>query len=214
MKDVYRVDTNPDDYDSLLLQLVAPFDEDWWSRHGLKSWPQIGLALNGTPMRDRWKPIPVYRYRAGKRKHRYEAVDFHSCEFGDIAISERAVEAISPLVGDAFEALPLECVGEPEHRYYVFHVIKLVDCLDRERTQGSRMGDGFTDIRKWEFRPGTTEGHHLFRVPEKKFGAVLCSAEFKRLVESSGLVGLEFKSTGELILPPHLQPKKEKAKRR
>jgi hypothetical protein len=209
MDAIYVIDTDPGDYDNLLIPVGDPLD-DWWPRHGFGSSVQIGMALNGTRRADVWKPIRVERYRAGKRKHRGEAVDFHSCELGDIAVSERTLQAISPLVGDAFEALPLEVVDHPEQRYFILHVVKLVDCLDRERTQGHRMGDGYTEIRKWEFRSGTTEGHHLFRVPEQPLGPNLCSAEFKRLVESSGLVGLEFKSTDELILPPWLQPKKER----
>jgi hypothetical protein len=180
---VYVLKSDPDTYDSIQKDLLAKFDDDnWWPQHGLNSWVQIRFALNGTPLRDRWKPIPVEQTPATKRKYRGMPVDFASCDIGNLAISERALEVITPLVGDAIEPLPLECVDYPERRYFVMHVIKLVDCLDVERSEGGRIADTFTYLSKYVFKPGSTEGHHLFRMKQMHLGPELASEEFKHIV--------------------------------
>jgi hypothetical protein len=209
---IYVVRSDPDSYDSLLQHLLAPFD-DWWPRHGFESWMQIVMALDGRRMAERWKPIPVTRYRRSHRRNAGLAVDFHACDIGRTAISERALQAISPLVGSVVEALPLEIVDHPEQRYYVLHVVDVIDCLDHERTRGRRIAeDAYTEINQYAFRPGTTDGHHLFRVREMPLGPNLASEEFKQLVESHGLVGLKFASTEEPIFLPWEQPRKQPAK--
>jgi hypothetical protein len=194
---VYIAHPDHDAYDALFNVLLAQFDESWWPKQGINDWIEVMTALDGTPMKHRWKPIPVEHTPASVRRNRGRPVDFPLCEFGRTAVSERALKVIEPLVRDSIEALPLECVDYPERRYYVLHVTKVIDCLDVERCEGSRMGDIFTWINRYAFKPGTTEGHHLFRVKQQRLGPNLASEEFRQLVESSGLVGLNFIPVGE-----------------
>jgi hypothetical protein len=209
---IYLIQSDLESYDSLLKYPLAPFD-DWWPQQGFESWVEVRFALNGHRVGSRWRPIPVYRYRGSpRRKYAGLAVDFHHSDVGWTAISEHALEVIRPLVGDAVEALPLEVVDHPEQRYYVLHVVDLVDCLDREHVEGRRIAeDAYTDITQYAFRPGTTDGHHLFRLPEIPLTVNLASEEFKQLVEANGLRGLTFDTTDEPIVPPWRKPKPPKA---
>jgi hypothetical protein len=136
-----------------------------------------------------------------------------------MSISQRALDLITPLVGDAFDALPLECVDRPERRYYVLSIIDLVDCLDVERSEiewAERLsGKKFIDWGyRYAFKPGSTDGHHLFGVKDEPLAGVLASQDFRRIVEENQLVGLDFFPADEYLplncTPSHMRERRER----
>jgi hypothetical protein len=204
MSAIYRISTDPDRYDSLLQPVGDPLDS-WWPEHGFESWGQVVLAFNGQPLRHRWKAVRVEHADATLRRNRGKPVDFMTVfDPGGDAISQRALDLITPLVGDKVEALPLECVDRPERRYYLLNLIDLVDCLDLERSElywdkYENTSEFIRWVYRYAFKPGSTDGHHLFRIVQRPMGSVLVSEEFKQLYEAHDLVGLDFYPSTEYL---------------
>ncbi|HEX2572361.1 MAG TPA: DUF1629 domain-containing protein [Polyangia bacterium] len=112
-----------------------------------------------------------------------------------LAFSDRAVEVLTPLIGDVIELLPLACDGPG--RFQVVNMLDVVDCLDEDRSTLDRYSDGdIASVKKYVFKPDSTNGHHLFKC--KQFDLHnLVSGEFRALVEDKGLIGAYFTLVGE-----------------
>jgi hypothetical protein len=185
---IFCLDTNPDRHDDLITLMTLP-------RPGV-AWFDIFVRLSkGVRCADWWEPVPMEWSRATVRANRGKPVDIIGLMGDGLAFSDRAVKALTPLVGDAIELLPLICDG-PVH-FQVVNMIDIIDCLDEERSAIDRYSDGdIASVMKYVFKPGSTEGHHLFKC--KQFDLHnLVSAEFKALVEQHGLIGAYFTPVGE-----------------
>jgi len=192
MATIYRVRTDPYTFDSLILPLDVG-GEAWLPQHGFQTCFDAVQAVRGYALGPRWRPLPVEHCDASVPKNRGEPVDFLSALSGKTAVSERALQAITPLVGAAIEPLPLDCEDEPDRHYFLLNFLDLVDCLDEEQSVVERGSEGYISvIWKYAFKPGTADGHHLFRLKQDPLGDTLASDEFKTLVEDHGLVGLKF----------------------
>jgi uncharacterized protein DUF1629 len=180
---------NPDKYDHLLS-----------IRHPPGGWSPTFNLLDGIRRGDVWSPVPFERWptrHPSYRKNRGKPVDFPSLMGLGLAFSERALEVLDPLVSQSIEALPLDCVNCGQDKFFVINVLDVVDCLDVPRCIYEEAHPGyFLWIDRYAFRPGSVEGHHIFKVPQQIVGSVLVSPEFKRRVEESGLVGAVFREVG------------------
>ena len=182
----FVIDTNPDQYDHLLS-----------IRHPPGGWSPTFNLLDGIPRADEWSPVPFERWRTKYRPHRGKPVDFPSLMGLGLAFSERALQVLDPLMGQSVEALPIECVNCGQDKFFVINVLDFVDCLDEPRCIFERASTGYILwIERYAFRPGSLEGHHIFKVPQLVVGTVLVSPEFKRRVEESGLFGAVFREVG------------------
>jgi hypothetical protein len=182
----YVLESDPDRYDSLLCKNRPG---GWWETFNL---------LDGHPRQSIWTAVPMERSPARLRQRRGKPVDFPSLGGVGFGISERALAALRPLLQASIEALPLQCLNDISMQYYVINVLDLVDCLDEERSDMNRFSDGgIMCINRYAFKPGTTDGHHLFKTVQLPLGEPLCSPEFKRLIEESGLVGARFREVGQ-----------------
>ncbi|HEX2573346.1 MAG TPA: DUF1629 domain-containing protein [Polyangia bacterium] len=183
---IFTLETNPDRHDDLLpisLPGVA------WHR-------VFGELSEGVRCADWWQPVPMERSYASERRSRGKPVDIIQLMGLGLTFSGRAVEVLTPLVGDAIELLPLAYDG-PGH-FQVVNMLDIVDCLDEDRSIIDRRYSNGTiaSVQKYVFKPGSTEGHHLFKC--KQFDLHnLVSAEFKALVEENGLIGAYFTPIGE-----------------
>lgn len=167
-----------------------------WTQSRPGGWSRTLSLLDGTPCKAIWQPVPMRRQPAERRKFRGQLSDFS--EFGGLGLgfSERALEVLTPLVGDVIEALPLDC-PDCKEKFYAINVLDLADCLDEARSDVSYFNAGdIMWINHYAFKPGSTEGHHLFKVKQMPIGEVLVSPEFKQRVEESGLVGALFREVG------------------
>jgi hypothetical protein len=184
---VFRLDPDPDEHDDLL-----PI-----SRPGV-AWSAIFVKLarsNGRRCADWWEPVPMEWKPARVRKNRGKPVDIIGLMGAALAFSDRAVEVLAPLIGDVIELLPLTYDGPG--RFQVVNMLDIVDCLDEERSSIARYSDGgIMLVEKYVFKPGSTDGHHLFKCKQCLLHD-LVSADFKALVEKTGLVGAYFKPVGE-----------------
>jgi hypothetical protein len=182
---IFRLDPDPDEHDDLLSI----------SRPGV-AWTQIfGKLSSGVRCADWWEPVPMEWKPARVRKNRGKPVDFIGLMGHGLAFSDRAAEALAPLIGYTIELLPLAYDGPG--RFQVVNILDIVDCLDEERSKVRRYSDGeIMIVEKYAFKPGSTDGHHLFKCKQCLLHD-LVSAEFKALVEEKGLVGAYFKPVGE-----------------
>jgi hypothetical protein len=183
---IFILETHPDLHDDLI-PISVP---------GVSWYRVFGKLSEGVRCADWWQPVPMERSYATVRKNRGKPVDIIDLMAGDLTFSDRAVEVLTPLVGDVIELLPLAYDG-PGH-FQVVNMLDIVDCLDEERsTIDRRYSNGdIASVKKYVFKPGSTDGHHLFKC--KQFDLHnLVSAEFKALVEEKGLVGAYFKPVGE-----------------
>jgi hypothetical protein len=132
-----------------------------------------------------WKPLSV------RPRHRTKPLgDFPLLWFGEPIFSERALETLSPLLGDAIEPLPMEIAGKV---FYLINILDSVDCLDLEQSKVTinPVSKGISSVQHYVFREDLAD-HHLFLIPQLRKTAVFVSAGFREKAESTGLVGLYY----------------------
>lgn len=132
-----------------------------------------------------WQPIPVEIYNKGKSS------DFPSIVGLHLALSEKAVSILQPIMGESVELFPVVCTnGE---RYFALKALDVVDCLDYSRAvvQRNSHSGRVTVINSFAFKEECVGGKNIFRLPE--LNRVLVSQAFKDCVENNGLEGLKFK---------------------
>ncbi|WP_396654022.1 imm11 family protein [Mechercharimyces sp. CAU 1602] len=112
---------------------------------------------------------------------------------GDIpVVSDHVVNAISDLVTDQVEFLPLT---HPHKLFYAVHVLNIIDAIDYNKalvkTLSSRLRVSF---KKYAFHIDQIKKEHIFRVYLDEYvdSKVLVSDDFKDRVTSSSLTGYKF----------------------
>jgi len=107
-------------------------------------------------------------------------------------MSQRAWEALRPLIGHCCEALPIiHPSGRP---YYIIHVMNTIDALDEDRSEVKRFSDdGIMRVVRYALKSDLLEDQHIFKLPHESGGDLLVDDEFRRVVEENGLQGLIFK---------------------
>lgn len=167
---VYRIVPDSNTYDALL----AASPED---RKRLD-------ALKGKPRGAPWQPARVVLDPVG------QPGDFPSLRRELPVFTERAWEALRPLVGPSVEALPLAGTAEP---LYAIHVLDVADCLDHSRSKIQWYPSGLLMwVDEYAFKEGYLGDRHLFKLRETAGIEVLASETFRELVESNNLKGLIF----------------------
>jgi hypothetical protein len=103
-----------------------------------------------------------------------------------IAYSERAVEALGPVVQEHGEWLALR--GLP---YSVFNTLALADVLDREASDADYFApDRVLDLRRLVLQSPAVHVPPIFKLPEWKKGRSLITQPFLDVVNQSDLRGL------------------------
>lgn len=110
---------------------------------------------------------------------------------GQIVFSEKALNALWPLIQNDAQVIPLQCEGE---RLFLMHLTKHVDGLDLEHSdiQWSIENKMVFTINRYVFYEEKLKGVNIFRVPVN-FPWVYVSDAFKAAVEEYDLKGLLWK---------------------
>jgi hypothetical protein len=139
----------------------------------------------GDPLADTWRPIPVDIWPARKRGNFPSLIGYVPC------FDRLALAALEDLLSDRIEALPL---SNPTEELFAINVLDLLDCLDHRGSSVDRFPDdnSIADITHFAFLPGSTDGHHIFKLRELPRGPVIVSEEFRNAVRKKRLVGLLF----------------------
>lgn len=107
-------------------------------------------------------------------------------------MSQRAWDALRPLIGYCCEALPIiHPSGRP---FSIIHVMETIDALDEERSElrRSQIDGRVNRVFKYAFRDNLLAGKHIFKLPLESGGELLIDDEFRQAVEKNGLQGLVF----------------------
>lgn len=136
-----------------------------------------------------WRPPQVEVRRESKRP----LGDFPLLWIGTPVFSERALEALTPLLGDAIEPLPMKIADQ---MYYVLCDQYPAHCgLPRSGAIKSdeKLRDGSSQCGfPLCLREDAVANHHIFKIPELGDTKVFISAAFREKTEPAGLVGLQF----------------------
>jgi len=129
--------------------------------------------------------------RALLRKGILPKGDFPGLYGGQIVFSEKALNALWPLIQNDAQVIPLQCEGE---RLFLMHLTKHVDGLDLEHSdiQWSIENKMVFTINRYVFYEEKLKGVNIFRVPVN-FPWVYVSDAFKAAVEEYDLKGLLWK---------------------
>lgn len=155
---------------------------------------------DGTPEFETWEPQHLW----------YHPLDFQEDKgianfpsWGGVTICDAKAKAImQELIDDCVEFLPLifhkgthpgayvtttTSYGE----YYVINPVKILDCLDHQRSEFSYFGP-LRKIDKYVFKPDCIGETPIFILPISKRTKLFVTDAFKQLVEDNNLTGLEF----------------------
>jgi hypothetical protein len=107
--------------------------------------------------------------------------------------SENALNTLWDLITGSVETAQLRWINHSTYNIYAVFVAKVVDCLNREKSELKYFSDGgIMDIVKPVFDEEKLRNTHIFRVPDKKVSPVYVSDEFRSLVVKNRLQGLIF----------------------
>jgi hypothetical protein len=164
---------------------------------------------------DAWVPIPVRTEHAhdGRRAKNRDG-DYPALHPAIPVVSQRALDVLRPLISNFVEVLPLQ---HPTDRYYIIHVLEILDCLDQEKSEGERGSSGrLYQVEKYVWKPGVIdETKHIFKIKGLDFYWPFVSASFKRLVDENGLLGFGFLEVGpDGALRSVVPPEKKRARKR
>lgn len=113
-----------------------------------------------------------------------------TCPYMDIALNERALTALQPLLDGVCELLPL---SYRRTKLWGLYLPESFDCLDMQRSQVVEEGNEYIysiRIEKPVFLPKKIPQRPIFRVRGDFTNFV--TQEFKDAVEQAGLTGLDF----------------------
>jgi hypothetical protein len=138
-----------------------------------------------------WKPVTV----EGFDDNPGVEGDFPSLnDFSEIPIfSQRAWDALHPLIGYCCEALPIR---HPSRKpYYIINVMEIIDCLDEERSELTRndVTGRVNDVIRYAFKTKLLEGKRIFKTPLKSGAGLFFDEEFCGIVKTNKLRGLLLK---------------------
>ena len=152
---------------------------------------------DGTSLIATWKPMEVWYHPLYFKKSKGIA-NFPTWS-ADTVCDAAAKDIIYELVKDCVEFLALSSPRIPETEYFALNCVKVLDCLDMERSEFTRFEKtgGIRGIRKYEFKANCVDGVPVFKLPIRNRVRTFVTNEFKQLVEDNNLTGLEFQKVWE-----------------
>lgn len=143
-------------------------------------------GFDGRSLLNEWKGLP-YRITSDG-----EAYNFLGYIPGSFLCDDKAKAVIAPYLAGKVEFLPFDIgINKP---YYLVNVTNVIDALDMEQSEVVYFPHNgkFMNIRKYVFHHHKLEHEMLFKLPVNAINQILCTEQFKSLIEEAGLVGLKF----------------------
>ena len=151
-----------------------------------------------TSLQESWVPVAVHFYEGdGQFDGDVEATQaLPSGDFpwfvasGALVFSEKALDALLPLIQDDVEVLALD---SDEGDFSLVHVLEILDCLDLEGSEFDILPSGaISNITRFQFRASCVMDRNIFRIPQQLLSLIFVSDNFKKHVERCDLEGLTF----------------------
>jgi hypothetical protein len=144
-------------------------------------------ALDGTPRRGTWRPVPVSRLTVDEQGNPRATADLPWLGGHVLVLRARAVEALRPLLEQHGELLPLACADTD---LWLFNTLTVVDALDEANSEIVMFDDGTVlTVERYAFHAAAVAP--VFKVPQLLRGPLFVNDEFAAAVTSAGLTGLE-----------------------
>lgn len=147
--------------------------------------------FKGVPIKESWEQILVEIYQGG------EESDFPDGLLSPPIFSERTVQKLGEFLdGNDVELLPLHTIKNK--KYYAVNVLKVLDCIDGDRSEVKRFRSGeIMKYKKYAFKEDQVKGQDIFKLvdhEEKKIFStqIFVSDRFRDKVKESGLTGFDF----------------------
>ena len=112
---------------------------------------------------------------------------------GNLVLNENAYTALHTHLATMGEFLPVSCEGI---KYYIFNALNIItdDAINKENTKsiiesGINMG-----LESLEFIPTKANGQLIFKTNADKLASLYCTDQFKELITTHNLKGLNFKT--------------------
>ena len=144
----------------------------------------ISNLFDGRVLSSTWEPQPIkFLYRSRKKG---DCPSLHSIPF----FSSKAVKVLSEIMGENVEYLPV--TGEAS-KFTIVNVIKLIDALDREKSNLEYFDDGrIFNYTKLVLDSKKLSEDNIFKLVEFPRTDIIVSDKFKDAVEKAGLKGFAF----------------------
>ena len=149
-----------------------------------------GPDFDGRSLRNEWKGLPYYTSSDGG-----EAYNFLGYTPSTFLCDDKAKAVIAPYLVGKVEFLPFDIgINKPYYLVNVTNVTNVIDALDMEQSEVVYFPHNgkFRGIRKYVFHHHKLEHEMLFKLPVNAKFEILCTEQFKSLIEEAGLVGLKF----------------------
>lgn len=144
-------------------------------------------SFNGRPLAAEWTPIVVKKHSMDSDKELGDA-PFEN-RVGLPVFSERAVEALYPLIHQYVEFLPLIC---DEGNFYAVNVLPVLDAIDYSKAQ-YQLFPGTKRVMYfgvYAFRPEAVENYPIFRLTDEPLKKPFISDSVKNVIDKAGLKGM------------------------
>lgn len=129
----------------------------------------------------------AWKWMADQRTRRPS--DFPMSSFTLLCMSVRASSVVAHILRESCQQLP---VSGPERGYETFNVVRIVDCLDLQRSSVTRLPRGkIIAIPRPVLIKRAVNGAALFAVPEHEYH-LFVSEDFRQSIDRSGVRGFDF----------------------
>lgn len=173
---VYTLKPDSNNYERLFL------------RHSERDWEILRL-FDGTSLTSRWRPLEVELGGEDDQPALLDG-DFPSLSLHIPVLSQKAASALTPLLDEYGEFLPLSC---REGDYYAFNVTCLRDCLDVEHSEIVRFPGGrIMNVEQYAFHQEKIQDSVIFKLPQTPLMDVFVSERFISHFEHLDLKGMTF----------------------
>ena len=108
-----------------------------------------------------------------------------------LIVDEKAYDALKDVLKNDAEFLPVELEGK---RLYILNVIKVLDCIDYDKSEYKTFRDGKRIMRfkKYAFIESAIVGNEIFKIKDEPLKRPFVTTKFKDIVENSNLTGFKF----------------------
>lgn len=144
----------------------------------------IPKIMKGEPVGELWKPL-IFLEKTQKQH-----TDFAFIENIGIAMSQKAVDALSPFIRNTTEILPLKTL--PDNPFFFVNALNPLDALDEEKSifEYSVVTKTKIGVEKFVFDSEKIENKHFFKI--KGFWYFRCiSDEFRSVCRKHKLKGFD-----------------------
>lgn len=151
--------------------------------------------LRGQSVKSEWRTLQL-EYIVEKGDEELKEGDYPNLMASCPIVSEMAATLLFPIIKNEVEFLDVSIIGE-SRKFFLVNVLKILDCLDCEKSNIVRFSDGnIMMIKKYTFFEDKLKDTAIFRIKNAEKEIIVTESIFD-IVVNSNLQGIKFKDTSE-----------------